>query len=140
MRGDDIEERLVAFAVRIVKLSAALRKTAPGKVMAAQLVRSGTSAGANYEEARGAESPADFRHKLGVALKELRETRYWLKVIQGAELFPATKTAPILDEADQLCRILGKSVVTSKSKVAVLPVGESANLGPRPRQHESGSR
>lgn len=116
MKGDDIGERLVGLAVRIVKVSAAIEKSAAGRIIAGQVVRSGTSAGANYEEARGAESRADFRHKLGIALKELRETRYWLKVIRGSGLLPPAKLDALLDETDQLCKIVGQSLVTTNSK------------------------
>jgi len=77
-KGEDIAERLVNLAVRIVRLADALPETAAGRAICAQIVRSGTSAGANYEEARAAESKPDFAHKLGITLKELRETRYWL--------------------------------------------------------------
>src|SRR5438093_605609 len=86
MRGDDIAERLVAFAVRVIKVVDALPDGATGKHIAGQLLRSGTSPGANYEEARGAESRRDFLHKLGICLKELQETHYWLRVVAGAQL------------------------------------------------------
>ena len=78
------------------------------------MTRSATSAGANYEEARGAESNADFVHKLGLALKEARETHYWLKVIQKAELAKENRMVKIVQEADELCRILGKSRLTAR--------------------------
>ena len=81
-----------------------------------QLLRSGTSVGANYEEAQGAESSGDFVHKLQIALKELRESNYWLRVIAGAALLPKEKLTDILDESDQLCRILSKAVATAKGK------------------------
>ena len=76
MKGDDIAARLVALAVRVVKIVDALPDTLAGRHVAGQLLRSGTSPGANYEEARGAESRRDFVHKVGIALKELQETRY----------------------------------------------------------------
>jgi four helix bundle protein len=114
MRGDDIEERMLEFAVRVVRMTEALPKTATAKHICLQVVRSGTSAGANYEEARGAESNNDFVHKLGLSLKELRETRYWLKVISKANLIPSVRMTEILQESDELCRIVGKSIVTSK--------------------------
>ena len=70
-KADELEERLIDFAVRIIKLSASLPKTPAGKHIAGQILRSGTSPAPNYGEARGAESHADFVHKLGVVLKEL---------------------------------------------------------------------
>src|SRR5271156_2066878 len=86
MRGDDISDRLIEFAVRIIRLVNALPKTVVGRHVAGQLVRSGTGAGSNYEEARGAESRADFVHKLGVSWKETRESWYWLRLISRAEM------------------------------------------------------
>ena len=88
-----------------------------GRHIAAQIVESGTSVGAHYEEARGAESKADFVHKLGVAFKECRETRYWLKVIQRAKLLSGEFPVDLLAEADALCAILGQSILTTKGRV-----------------------
>ncbi len=114
MKGDDIAERLIDFAVRIIILVKALPKTAVAKHIGGQLLRSGTSAGANYEEARGAESKADFVHKMGIVLKELLESRYWLKVIDRAQLLPHTRLQDILSEIEELCKMIGKSVLTAK--------------------------
>lgn len=116
MKGDDIAERLLVFAVRIIKMSGVLSKSQPGKHVCGQVVRSSTSAGANYEEARGAESNRDFVHKLSICLKELRETQYWLKIIGRAELASPDQMNGITQEADELCRIIGKSIVTAKKK------------------------
>ncbi len=80
-QADELEERLIDFAVRIVKLSARLPKTPAGRHIAGQILRSGTSPAPNYGEARGAESTADFVHKLRIVLKELNETLIWLRVI-----------------------------------------------------------
>ena len=85
-QADELEERLIDFAVRIIKLSASLPKTAAGRHIAGQILRSGTSPAPNYGEARGAESQNDFIHKLRVVLKELNETSIWLRVIQRSEL------------------------------------------------------
>ena len=112
MKGDDIAERLLDFSTRIIKLANALPKSTVGKHICGQITRSGTSAGANYEEARGAESSADFIHKLGVTLKELRETRYWLKIIAKANLLPCNRMKEIIQETDELCKIVGKSIIT----------------------------
>ena len=116
MKGDDIAERLVALAVGVVKIVDALPDTLAGKHVAGQLLRSGTSPGANYEEARGAESRRDFLHKLGIALKELQETRYWLRVVAGTKLTPIHVLQEVLVEVDALCRILGTSKRTASSK------------------------
>jgi len=113
MKGDDIAARLVALAVSVVKIVDALPDTLAGKHIAGQLLRSGTSPGANYEEARGAESRRDFVHKVGIALKELHETRYWLRVAAGAHLAPSHVLQEVLPEVEALCRILGTSKRTA---------------------------
>jgi four helix bundle protein len=77
-------------------------------------MRSSASAGANYHEARGAESPADFVHKLQIALKETKEAQYWLMLVECSGLMPAEATRALTEEADALVRILAKSVVTAK--------------------------
>src|SRR5258708_3169187 len=98
MKGDDIAERLESFAVRALAVGKALPKTLPGRHVGAQLLRCATAPGANYEEARGAESKADFVHKLGIVLKELRESGYWLRIIVRAELLPRARLAEVLRE------------------------------------------
>ena len=116
MKGNDIAERLEAFAVRVLEVGKTLPRTMPGRHVARQLLRCGTSPGANYEEARAAESKADFIHKLGIALKELRESRYWLRVIARAGLLPPARLSAILQEADELGMILGRSIVTARRR------------------------
>ncbi|MCM2370302.1 four helix bundle protein [Rhodopirellula sp. ICT_H3.1] len=88
-----------------------------GRHIAGQLVRSGTSPAPNYAEACAAESKKDFIHKLGIALKELRESRTWIKMILKSELLPNKRMSDLLDEANQLCNIIGKSVLTAKSNL-----------------------
>ena len=83
-KGDDIEERLINFAVHILNLCTHLPKNSAGRHVAGQLVRSGTSPAPNYAEARGAESPNDFVHKLKICLKELNESRIWLLITHGS--------------------------------------------------------
>src|SRR5215470_4470537 len=82
----ELEERLIDFAVRIIRLTAHLPKTPAGKHIAGQILRSETSPAPNYGEARGAESRADFAHKIGIVLKELNETSIWLRVIDRSEM------------------------------------------------------
>ena len=116
-REYDLQDRLIDYAVRIIKLSEALPETKAGKHIAAQILRSGTSPAPNYGEAQSAESKADFVHKLKVALKELRETDIWLKIIVRAEMIePASQLAPILRETDELIAILFTSVETAKRR------------------------
>ena len=85
-----------------------------GNHIRGQLIKCGTSPGANYEEARGAESTADFLHKLGVVLKELKESRFWLNVILKASLLRPDKVGPLRDECEELIAIIAKSIFTAR--------------------------
>ena len=89
-KGDDIQERLIDFAVSIIQLTTKLPKSSAGKHIAGQILRSGTSPAPNYAEARSAESSKDFIHKLKIALKELNETTVWLEIITQSEIAPDT--------------------------------------------------
>ncbi|MEM7346232.1 MAG: four helix bundle protein, partial [Chloroflexota bacterium] len=115
-KGDDLEDRLIDYAVRIIKVSESLPNTPAGKHIRGQLLRSGTSPAPNYGEARSAESNRDFIHKLKIALKELNETRIWLKMIIRSDLVSEHLLASVLDECEQLCRILSRSIQTSRHK------------------------
>ena len=88
-----------------------------GRHIAGQLVRCGTSPAPNYAEACGAESKRDFVHKLGVCLKELRESACWIEMILRAELLSETRLATLLNECRELIKIIAKSIVTSKSSL-----------------------
>src|SRR5258708_40314234 len=114
MTPDELAERWVDFAVRIGKLIDALPDTRMGRHIAGQLVGSGTSPAPNYEEACAAESRQDFVHKLKIVLKELRESRCWIRMIIKTELLPHARLSEILDETNQLANIIGQSVVTTK--------------------------
>ncbi len=114
MRAEEFSNRLWDFAARIGKLVDALPDTRMGRHVAGQLVRSGTSSAPNYDEARSAESPADFVHKLGIATKEMRETFGWLRFTIRAELLPSTKVELLVDESEQLLKMLTKSVKTTQ--------------------------
>jgi four helix bundle protein len=114
-QADELEERLIDFAVRIVKLSASLPKTPAGKHIAGQILRSGTSQAPNYGEARGAESHADFVHKLRIVLKELNETSIWLRVIKRSELLRSELLVDIIRENAELCRIFTASLKISSA-------------------------
>ena len=114
-KADELEDRLIDFAVRVVKLSANLPKAPAGKHIAGQILRSGTSPAPNYGEARGAESHADFIHKLGIVLKELNETSIWLRVIQRSELLKAELLTDIIKENQELCRIFIASLKTART-------------------------
>jgi four helix bundle protein len=123
MTLQQLSERLWQFAARIAKVVDALLETRVGRHVAGQIVRSGIAAAPNYDEARSGESRADFVHKVNVALKELVETRGWLKFIIFTGLLPAKRVAVLVEECDQLCRILGKSIATAKAGRKEPPAG-----------------
>jgi len=115
-KGDDLQERLIDFAVRIIKLCSEFPKTPAGNHVAGQLLRCGTSPAPNYGEARSAESLRDFVHKMRVVLKELSESRVWLIIIERSELLPATHIASDKQECEELCKIVGASIKTASSR------------------------
>ena len=131
MRGDDITARLRSFARAIKRLVRDLPEDVSGKHIARQLFRSGTGGGSNYEEARGAESRRDFAHKCSVAAKEMRESHYWLSLIDEDELVRVHDLATLLKEADELTAILTASAKTAKRRhrsgraSADIPPGQS---------------
>jgi len=114
-RGDDIENRLIDFAVRVINVCESLPKTQAAQHIGGQLVRSGTSPAPNYAEARAAESGKDFIHKLKIVLKELNESRVWLKMIIRTDMTKEKQLENLLDENDQLCRIISASINTARS-------------------------
>ena len=110
----DLEERLLEFAVRIIRLADALPATRAGRHVADQLLRCGTSPLANHGELQGAESRKDFIHKLGICLKEIRETRRWLRLIHRVPLLAPAKVGPLLDETEALIKIFTASIRTAE--------------------------
>lgn len=110
----DLKERTKAFALRIIKLYTALPKRTEAQVMGKQVLRSGTSVGANYREAYRARSDAEFIAKMGDCLRELDETAYWLELLVEADIVPAPKLAPLMDETDQLIAIF--TTIVKKKK------------------------
>ncbi len=112
--ADELQNRLIDFAVRIINVADALPSSPAGRHISGQILRCGTSPAPNYAEARGAESRADFVHKLKVALKELNETSVWLKVIGRAQLLKPALLTPLTEENQQLSRILNASISTVK--------------------------
>jgi four helix bundle protein len=113
-KGNDLADRLLKFAVAVIKIVHNLPTNPVGRHIGGQILRAGTSPGANYEESRGAESRSDFIHKLGIVLKELKETRFWLRVLINADILAPQRIEPVLNECEELCAIVAKSVVTAK--------------------------
>jgi four helix bundle protein len=113
---NDLEERMLDYGARVIRLVEALPKSVAGRRIGDQLLRSGTSVGANFEEAQAAESKEDFAHKLQVSLKEARESTYWLRLIARSKLVKPEQVDSLIDESQQIRAILSKSVATVKGK------------------------
>ena len=113
----DLPERTFDFARRIVLLCMKLdEKPGASRTLANQLIRSGTSIGANIEEGQGSQSEADFLAKYSIACKEARETKYWLRLLIATELLSKTALTPLLDESSELVAILTAIVKKLKAK------------------------
>jgi four helix bundle protein len=110
----ELSGRLLDFATNCIGIVPRFEHTLAGKHIALQLIRSATSSGANYEEACGAESRADFIHKLQIVLKELRESLYWLKLAKRVQASLRNDLQPLLNESQELTKIIAKSIVTAK--------------------------
>lgn len=114
----DLEDRLIDFAVQIIRIAESLPKSQVGKHIAGQIIRSGTAPAANYGEAQGAESRTDFIHKMKISLKELRETKIWLlMIIRSGLLKASSKIDAIVGENDQLISIFVTSIKTAKKSL-----------------------
>src|SRR5438093_12277951 len=113
-RRYDLEDRLIKFGATVCRLSDRLPTTTLGKQVTLQLIRSATSPFANYGEVQGAESRRDFIHKLGICLKELRETRAWLKFIAEMQLCPEGPVRLVMQECEELLAILATSIRTAR--------------------------
>jgi len=114
---ETLGKRIYEFSLRALHLVNALpKRQVASKVLGGQLLRSATSIAANYEEARGAISRADFIAKLGIAYKESREVYLWLSMIADAKLLPVNRMKPIIVEAEEIRAILGSSLKTARLK------------------------
>ena len=122
MRGDkkvdkpDILERTIAYSLRIIKVYRELERDSVGRVIGKQLLRSGTSIGANVHEAQGGQSKTDFVAKMSIAHKEARESAYWMRLIKEAKLISARLINDISDETEQLIKILSSILITAKQR------------------------
>ena len=117
MDADDLKKRTKRFALRILKLVAALPNTVGGRTVAGQLVRAGTSVGSNYRAACRSRSQAEFIAKIGVVVEEADESAFWLELIIEGQLLRARLVQPLLDEANELLRIMARSRLTASSRV-----------------------
>ncbi|MFZ4622424.1 MAG: four helix bundle protein [Bacteroidota bacterium] len=111
----DIDVRTYDFALRVLDIVDSIPNTHSGNTVARQLARSGTSIGANVEESRSGESRLDFIHKLNIALKESRETHYWLRIVRDKKMVRPAGLSELIQEAEEIKKILGASVRTAKN-------------------------
>ena len=122
MTEESLKQRLKEFALRIMHLCDHLPNTQAGRIVAGQLIRSSTSAGANYRAACRGRSPADFVAKLAIAEEEIDESAYWLDLIISRPLFKPVRVRPLYVEADELTRILTASRITAKRNHQKAPI------------------
>lgn len=115
---EKIEDRTYKFALRIIKLVRAMPRDSASQIMARQVMRSGTSVGANAEEAVAGTSKRDFANKMHISYKEARETHYWLRLIRDSETMRASQIAPLIQEALEIKKILSKTVATTRKNLA----------------------
>jgi four helix bundle protein len=114
-QGNVIVEKSYNFAVRVVKLSQYLTQEKKEFVLAKQILRSGTSVGANVEEALGGQSKKDFHAKLSIAYKEARESHYWIRLLFDTGYLSEQESQSLLSDADELQKILGSILKTLRS-------------------------
>jgi four helix bundle protein len=116
-RGQDICDRTFAFAVRIIKLCRYLNKQSEiNKTLIVQLSKSGSSIGANVEEAQAGQSDPDFISKYSIALKEARETHYWLRLLVASESVPAERVDDLIGEVSEIMRIIAAIIISTKKR------------------------
>lgn len=114
MDAESLKKRTKIFSLRIIKLVEALPNSRTAKVIGNQLLRSGTSVGANYRAACRGRSKRDFISKVGIALEEAGETLYWIELLLEAEIFPEDRLSPLMQEANELIAILTASIKTAR--------------------------
>lgn len=117
MRENVIVSKSYAFAIRVVKLYEYLKKEKQEYVLAKQVLRSGTSIGANIEEAVAGQSTSDFIHKLSIARKEARETSYWLRLLHDTGYIADSQFQSIHADCEEIIKILNSIIITSQSKL-----------------------
>jgi four helix bundle protein len=115
MNSEELRGRTKQFALRMIKVAAALPQTSTGRVIENQMVKSGTSVGANYRATCRARSDAEFKSKLHIVLEEADESAFWLEIIIESNLIKASKIQPLLNEANELTAIFAKSFQTVKN-------------------------
>ena len=122
-----LQEKSFAFAVRIVKLYKFLSEKKKDCVLSRQILRSGTSIGANIEEGIAGQSDKDFLSKLSISFKETRETIYWIKLFYATDYITKEQADSLIYDAEELCKILSKIIITTKNKLSKKHVENSLN-------------
>ncbi len=117
MDKNDLQERMINFAVRIIKMVDSMPNSISGMAIARQIVRSGTSPSANYRAACIAKSDKDFVNKLKMVEEELDETSHWLTLIMRSEMMKVSRIQPLHQECCELLSIIVKSIVTAKNRM-----------------------
>ena len=116
MKENIIQEKSYKFAIRIVNLYKYLVNSKKEYVLSKQILRSGTSIGANIEEAQGGQSKNDFYAKISIAYKEARETDYWLKILRDTNFINQSEFKTIASDCNEILKIIGKIKITTKTK------------------------
>ena len=116
IRNPALQDRTKKFALRVIRLFSALPKTADSQVLGKQLLRSGTSVAANYREASRARSDAELKSKLGIVEQELDESLLWLELLTESSIFDQTRVADLMQECDELLRMVVASIKTLKAR------------------------
>lgn len=127
MNQDDLKKRLKKFALRIIKLSEKLPNNNTGNTIAKQIIRSGTSPGANYRAACLGKSDKDFLNKLKMVEEELDETLYWIEIIIDSELIKSNLLDDVIKENQELFKIIASTIVTMKKKINSKKDGSKGN-------------
>ena len=110
-------EKSFSFAVRVVNAYRYLNESKKEYILSKQLLRCGTSIGANIEEAMGAQSKKDFVSKLSIARKEARETHYWVRLLEATKFFNESESRSLLNDIDEILKILTQIILTTKSQI-----------------------
>jgi four helix bundle protein len=131
MKPDDLKKRTKQFALRILKLVAALPKTLAGKTIGGQLIRAGTSVGANYRAACRARSKLEFVAKIGIVEEEADESAFWMELIIESELLKLHLVQPLLDEANELAKIMSSSRKSASESLKTKSNGKSSIGNPK---------
>jgi four helix bundle protein len=118
MDAEELKKRTKLFALRVLKLVAALPNNVQGRAIGNQLARAGTSVGSNYRAACRGRSRAEFVAKLGIVEEEADESAFWLELIIEGALLEAQRVQPLLNEANELTRIVASSRLTARAKIS----------------------